>query len=295
MRSSLARLTTVRHLRLGAAFLAAALLAACSSDTITSSATPGITAPSAPSYYTYPSAIYRSHVEFGIPTDGSPSNDLLLSKRINYISYNCARGGPNWVSWNLNKTHYGDAARSTSFTSDATLPSSCSHITTSDYTNSGYSRGHMTRSEERTWSSDDNKQTFLMTNILPQYQDLNGGPWYKLELYLQDLAQNQNKELYVISGGYGSRGTLSGLGKVTIPTRNYKIVVIMPYGQGLANATSTSSIQVLAVDMPNVTGISANTWQTYSTTVDAIEAATGYNFLDKLTDSVENYWEARKY
>ena len=34
---------------------------------------------------------------------------------MNYISYNCAKGEPNWVSWNLNKTHFGDALRSSSF------------------------------------------------------------------------------------------------------------------------------------------------------------------------------------
>ena len=26
-------------------------------------------------------------------------------------SHNCTKGEPNWVSWNLNKTHFGDAPR----------------------------------------------------------------------------------------------------------------------------------------------------------------------------------------
>ncbi|HEX8903303.1 MAG TPA: DNA/RNA non-specific endonuclease, partial [Longimicrobiaceae bacterium] len=205
------------------------------------------------------------------------------------------RGRPNWVSWDLNKTHYGDAPRSTSFSSDASLPSSCYHVVTSDYTNSGYDRGHQVRSEERTWSTDDNKSTFLMTNIVPQTHDLNAGPWLDLEYYLQDLAQNQNKEIYVISGPIGNSGTLNGAGKVQIPTYNYKIAVIMPYGQGLANVTSTSSIQVLAVKMPNTTGILSAPWTNYKTTVDALESTTGYNFLDKLPDTIESYWEARTY
>lgn len=246
-----------------------------------------------PLRYTYPSAIYRNHVEFGVPTDGYAGDDLLLSKRTYSASHNCAKGEPNWVSWNLNKTHFGDAPRSTSFTSDTTLPAGCARIVSSDYTNSGYSRGHMTTSEERTWSVDDNKTTFLMTNVVPQYQDLNGGPWLRFETYLQGLAQNQNKELYVISGGYGNRGTLNGAGKVVIPTHTWKVVVVMPYGQGLANVTSTASLQVIAVDMPNVTGIAANDWPMYKTTVDAIERATGYDLLAKLPDSVETYWEGR--
>ena len=277
---------TVPVVRLLVSVLAAATLAACSRDVVA----PVAKAPDAPSYYTYPSAIYRSHVEFGAP---AVANAVYLSKRQFHVSYNCAKGRPNWVSWNLNKTHYGDAPRATSFTSDAGLPSTCYHVVTSDYTNGGYDRGHQVRSEERTWSIDDNKATFVMTNVVPQTHDLNAGPWLSFEYYLQDLAQNQNKEIYVISGPSGNKGTLLNLGKVQIPTYTWKIAVVMPYGQGLANVTSTSSIQVIAVDMPNVTGIISAPWTNYKTTVDKLEGFTGYNFLAKLPDSIETYWEAR--
>jgi endonuclease G, mitochondrial len=269
--------------------LAAALVSACTPDTGTLTAPPS----SDPSYYTYPSALYRSHVAFGTPSDGNPANDFVVHRRTHSISHNCAQGGPNWVSWNLNKTHFGDAARSSSFTADTGLPSGCYRVVNSDYTGSGYDRGHMVRSEERTWSSDDNKATFVMTNILPQRHDMNGGPWLKFETYLQDLAQNQNKDIYVIAGGRGNAGTLNGAGKVVIPTHTWKIAVVMPYGQGLAQATSNASIQVIAVMMPNSTGIIGQPWTAYKTTVDNIEYYTKYNFLDKLPDAVETYWEAR--
>lgn len=285
--------TSTAWLRRAALAPLAVLLAACAQDQ--AAPTAPAAAPETPSFYTYPSAIYRNHVEFGTPTDANSSNDLILSRRTYTASHNCAEGGPNWVSWNLNKTHFGDAARSSTFYTDTSLPSGCYRVTTSDYTNSGYSRGHMVRSEERTWSSADNDQTFLMTNILPQYQDLNGGPWLKFEQYLQGLAQNGNKEIYVIAGATGNRGTLNGAGKVVIPTYHYKIAVVMPYGQGLANVTSTSSIQVIAVDMPNVTGISTRPWTDYKTTVDKLEGFSGYNFLAKLPDTIENYWESRVY
>jgi len=273
--------------------LVLALPAACSPVVAPDAPPPG--APDAPSRYTYPSAIYRSHVEMGAPFDGNASDDVVLSKRTHTVSHNCAKGRPNWVSWNLNKTHYGDAPRSTSFVSDATLPAGCNRVTTSDYTNGGYDRGHMVRSEERTWSSDDNKQTFLMTNVVPQTHDLNAGPWLRFEMFLQDQAQAGNREIYVISGATGGKGTLLGAGEVLIPTYTYKIAVIMPYGQGLAKVTSNSSITVIAVDMPNTTGISARPWTDYKTTVDNLEFYSGYNFLHKLPDGVESYWEGRVY
>lgn len=275
-----------------AAALATALLAACTADRPTPTAPP-LAIPGGPSFYTYPSAIYRSHVEFGTPTDANAADDRILSKRQFTVSYNCAKGRPNWVSWNLNKTHFGDAPRSTTFSSDATLPTGCYRVTTSDYTGSGYDRGHQVRSEERTWDAADNRSTFLMTNIVPQYHDLNAGPWLDFEYYLQNLAQTQNKELYVIAGPSGNRGTLNGAGKVQIPTHSWKIVVVMPYGQTLANVASTASIQVIAVDMPNTTGIISRPWTDYRTTVDKLEGFTGYNFLARLPDAVESYWEAR--
>lgn len=269
--------------------LAPIVLAACAPDAVA----PTAPAPEEPSFYTYPSAIYRSHVEFGTPYDASTANDYVIHRRTHSLSHNCAQGGPNWVSWNLNKTHFGDAARSTTFTSDAGLPSGCYRVVNSDYTGSGFDRGHMVRSEERTWSSGDNQATFVMTNILPQRHDLNGGPWLGFETYLQGLAQNSNKELFVISGPRGNAGTLLGAGKVVIPTHTWKIAVVMPYGQGLAQATSTGSVQVIAVMMPNTTGILGASWTSYKTTVDNIEYYTKYNFLDKLPDAVESYWEAR--
>lgn len=274
-----------------AALLSLALLAACSDRAILA---PDAAPPEAPANYTYPSAIYRSHVAFGVPSCGySSANDHRMSKRTHYLSYNRSRGTPNWVSWNLNRTHFGDAPRSSSFYADAALPSSFYRVVSSDYTNGGYDRGHMVRSEERTWSSDDNRATFLMTNIVPQTNDLNAGPWYRFEQHLQTLAQSSGKEIYVIAGANGSYGSLKGEGKVTIPRYSWKIAVIMPYGHGLAQATSTGALQVIAVDMPNVTGIRSNDWTAYRTTVDRLEQVTGCNFLASLPDAVESYWEAR--
>jgi DNA/RNA endonuclease G (NUC1) len=271
----------------------AALLAtaACADHTVPTAPT---VSTSQPHFYTYPSAIYRNHLEFGTPLDATSGDEYRISRRTQALSYNCGRGIPNWVSWNLNKTHYGDAARSSSFYTDSSLPSTCYHVTTSDYTNSGYSRGHMTRSEERTWSSTDNHEVFLMTNILPQYQDMNGGPWELFENYANDLATTQNKEVYIVAGGLwtASPATLNNAGKVEIPSYTWKIMVIVPRGTGLANVHSTADLQVVSVMMPNVTGILGQPWQTYQTTVDAIEAATGYDFLAALPDAIETAVEA---
>jgi endonuclease G, mitochondrial len=241
------------------------------------------------------SAVYRNHLEFGTPADGDASDDILLTKRTYALSYSSARGGPNWVAWDLNSTHFGGADRCDCFAADPSLPQGAKVVTTGDYSGSGYSRGHMVMSEQRTRTDADNETTFLMTNILPQLQDMNGGPWLKFENYTNTLARSQAREVYNIAGGvYGANpATLKNAGRVAIPTHTWKIIVVMPYGQGLAQVTDASSIQVIAVMMPNVSGIQSNGWEMYRTTVDAIEAATGYDFLSALPDGIEAAVEAQ--
>jgi DNA/RNA endonuclease G (NUC1) len=239
---------------------------------------------------------YLNHVEFGVPTDGNPNDEIILTKPQYVVSYNPARGGPNWVSWDLNASHFGDAERCDCFSPDPQLPDSVYHVVTGDYTGSGYSRGHMVMSEERTASDAENAATFLMTNVLPQYQDLNGGPWLKFEIYNNDLARVDNKEVYIISGGIFHAGgpTLKGAGIVAIPDSTWKIIVIVPRGTGLSGVHSSADLQVIAVNMPNVLGISGNGWEQYRTTVDAIEASTGYDFLSALPDAIENDVESHQ-
>jgi endonuclease G len=45
--------------------------------------------------------------------------------------------------------------------------------------------------------------------------------------------------------------------------------------------------------MPNTTGIMANDWGGYRTTVDAIERRSGYDFLTRVPAAVQSVIEAR--
>lgn len=241
-------------------------------------------------------AIYRDHTAFGVPTDGSKADDHLIRRPQYVLSYNPRRGVANWVAWNLNRTHFGDVSRSPSFQADPELPERFPRIVASDYTGSGYSRGHLVRSEERTATAEDNAATFLMTNVIPQHQDLNAGPWLDLERHLQDEAQRRGREIYVLAGGTFAADppTLRSRGRVQVPATTWKIAVLLPFGAGLADVRSADDVEVIAVDMPNTAGLTGQRWTRYRTTVDALERATGYDFLDRLPDEVESVVEARR-
>ena len=248
------------------------------------------------------SAVYRNHLAFGTPTDADESNDLILTKPQYVLSYNASRGGPNWVSWNLNGTQFGAAPRCDCFSADPTLPSSVYRVVDFDYRNGGYDRGHMVQSESRTTTLTENSSTFLLTNILPQAAENNQGPWSQLENTLNDMVRTGGKEIYVIAGGIfaPTPPTLKNEGKVAVPDYTWKIAVILQAGQGLADVRSAADLQVIAVRMPNLVGVTGPAsatgirnvpWETYKTSVDAIEAQTGYEFLSALPDEIENVVE----
>jgi DNA/RNA endonuclease G (NUC1) len=240
-------------------------------------------------------AVYRNHLEFGTP-DGATG--IAVNKPEFASLYSETRGAPAWVSWNINATQFGSAPRCDCFTADQTLPSGVYRVVDFNYRNSGYDRGHMVQSESRTATFQENAATFLMTNIVPQAGENNQGPWVQFENHLNDLARQQGKEIYVVAGGEytASPATLKGEGRVQIPAWTWKVAVVVDGGEGLDDVHGTGDLQVLAIRMPNDTatarGIRNNPWTMYETTVDDIEARTGYDLLDALPNGIERIVES---
>ena len=237
-------------------------------------------------------AAYAGNTEFGDPTDGDASNEVIIRRDQYTSSFSPARGIPNWVSYDLEATHFGAEDRCDCFTYDAELPPG-QRYTTADYTGAGAAagyaidRGHLVRSFDRTTGSFDNATTFYFSNIIPQAADNNQGPWAQFENYLGDLARFSNKEVYIIAGASGNKGTVKNEGRITIPTVTWKVAVVMPRDAGLASVTGRQTVEVLAVLMPNEAGIRNVPWQTYLTTVDAVESTSGFDVLSLLRDDIE--------
>lgn len=229
------------------------------------------------------------------PVLGNPSNagntddnNFLVTHKGYILSYNKERGAANWVMWHISISDIPGGDRSDAFAPDTLLPASW-RIKPTDYTGSGFDRGHMCPSADRTDSNANNIETFLMSNMQPQTAKLNRQTWRFLEEYTRAEVK-RNQEAYVIAGCYGSNGRVRN--KVTIPTNCFKIVVLLPEGNNDLSRIKTTT-RVIAVDMPNTADISQR-WRTYRTTVDAIEEATGFDFLSTVPDAIETEIERRK-
>ena len=245
---------------------------------------------------------YGVHLTMGNPsgatTSTSNSTNYLMEKTQYAVSYSNSKRIANWVSWQLNRSWLGSAPRQDDFRADPTLPSGWYRVTSSDYTGSGFDRGHMAPSADRTNTVTNNSSTFLMTNIVPQAPDNNQGYWAQLESYARTLVNTQGKELYIIAGSYGQGGagsngsasTIAG-GKVVVPARLFKIIVVTNPGTGVGGVNT--STRVIAIDTPNTQGNRSTSWGSYRTTVDYIESRTGYNFLSNVSSATQSVVESR--
>lgn len=214
---------------------------------------------------------------------GRDPNNLLLEKPQYALSYNARNGGPNWVSWHLEARDLGSVERS-AFRPNTALPVAL-QIQPSDYRGSGYDRGHVCPSGDRTARRSDNEATFEMSNMLPQAPALNQHVWKSLEDHCRDLAQAGN-ELYISAGGAGSLGRI-GDGKVNIPAACWKVVVVLPRGSNdLARINART--RVIAVAMPNkdTDEVAQSSWSRYIISPSRIERTVGLRFFSTLPPSV---------
>lgn len=233
------------------------------------------------------------HLVLGNPSNAAAIPDstknFLMEKSQYALSYNRSMGRPNWVSWQLNSAWLGNVPRQDDFRADASLPPNWYQVTDNDFSGSGYDRGHMCPSGDRTATESDNSETFLMTNMIAQAPDNNQGPWANFESYCRDLAAEGN-ELFITSGGYGVNDVIA-TGHVSVPARTWKIVVVLnESGIGLAGVTS--STRVIAVDMPNSDGIRNANWKNYRVSVDAVESVTGYDFMSNVPVPIQTTIES---
>lgn len=243
----------------------------------------------------------NSHILFGNPsgatTNVANENNYLMDKGQYVLSYNRSRATANWVSWHVDASSFGSGKRQDNFRSDPALPAGWYRVSSTSYQNSGFDRGHNCPSGDRTESNEINGLTFFMTNMIPQAPNNNQRTWANLEEYTRKLVQ-QGNEVYVTMGVYGTGGTGSkgyadkiNNGNITVPNRIWKVIVVLPQGNNDL-ARVTTGTRVIAIDTPNDHDNINAAWGNYRVSVDAIEAATGYNLLSELDDAIENVLEA---
>ena len=211
-----------------------------------------------------------------------------------------------WTCYTMcSKNNANNVSRSDDFKSDEAVTTS----PTNKYTQSStYSRGHLCPSADRLASTNQNKQTFYMTNMQPQYQDHNGGMWATLEKYVRTKWQptNNTDTLYVIKAATIENVTLNGTsstGIITTTTDDGGHVLPVPkyfYMAFLYYNKTANSYKAFALwtEQKTSNNESANSVITNRISIDELERRTGIDFFCNLPDDIEatveataSYWD----
>jgi uncharacterized repeat protein (TIGR01451 family) len=223
-------------------------------------------------------------MELGNPSNATadPSNHshYLIQRTVEVLDYNDILGEPNWASWDLTTSDVGSSGRSSTFFTDTNLPPGFYEVTPNDYSGSGFDRGHMCPSADRTDNVNDNDMVFFMSNIIPQASANNQGVWADFETYCRTLAQSGN-EVLITCGPSGFDGSYISSGRAAIASNVWKIAVVVPAGAGTAASRITTSTRVITLKIPNLDS-ATNSWQSYVTSAHQVELDTGLNFFTAL-------------
>ena len=242
-----------------------------------------------------PRPIEQARDAIGLPV-GREHFQVVLRDDNSVVSFDCDWGHAQWVSWTLSPSDLGGSGRSNNFHQESRLPSDCLSPLPEHYRGSGYDRGHMTPSGDRTSDRSRNEAVFSMANIVPQASQVNQKAWNDLEMWSR-AQLSKGVEAIVYSGTVGSLGRMLGSG-INIPAATWKVVVLLPRTTLEAaprnghDWSSQRPSKVVAVMFDNDLSSRVTPLSEGLTTVDEIESVTGVDFLVGLDPQLESELES---
>ena len=113
----------------------------------------------------------------------SQTTEVNLSFSTWNAVYSSSLGLPVYIAWDVARDDIGSVKREPSmpFRADPRLGHDA--VRSSDYSRSGYHRGHMVPAADRSCSMAAMRESFVMSNVCPQLTALNTGAWLRMENY----------------------------------------------------------------------------------------------------------------
>ena len=156
-----------------------------------------------------------------------------------------------------------------------------------------YARGHQIPNADRNGWPEMQAQTYYMTNVTPQLQNgFNAHIWGDLEEAVRNLVKGNSKTVYVVTGAaFRKKGGSEEIKTITnnrdgktIPVPNYywKVVLKVTWDQETIVGAKTIGFWLEHRDDLKVT--LHKTYDDFVTSVDQIEAWTGFDFFTNIGD-----------
>lgn len=206
---------------------------------------------------------------FGLPACQGPGPELAVRSAF-ILCHGSGTNTPVWTAYELTPERMGAASpRRSHFRRDPAL--SHGGATDADYRNSSYARGHMVPARDLSWSEDASRDSFLLSNAVPQNPAMNRSVWRRLENEVRRRAQSADSVIVFTGPVFCPDSPRIGHGRVAVPCELFKVAVELCAGR----------TRVLAVVVPNADG-PRGPLDSYATTIEDVRHRTGLDLLPLL-------------
>ncbi len=282
--------------------IAALLLTACSDDDSSRSVDPATVNVNANS-----TAEGQAMARIEVPHLAGGNKIVLVKSTdeygVNYIvEWDCDMRAQRWScwewdasnsvsNWNRNDWHgatwQGQTWSGDPFQEDLDIPSQY-RTTLSDYSGSGYDRGHICASADRLCNQDANGQTFYLSNMHPQTNGFNAGVWENMEAQVRKWNTATFRDtLWVCKGGTIYDVALDGTTQTgLIPNERLNMPVPKYFFMALV-AKKDGAYKGLAFWVEHAAS-SDSSLAKYVISIDELERRTGIDFFCNLPDAIED-------
>lgn len=138
------------------------------------------------------------------------------------VGYSDSTRTPLWSAENLTATQLSvHVPRKDAFHPELQLPPN-DRAVVGDYSRTGYDKGHMTPADDES-TSEAERQSFSLANMVPQDPKLNRGLWAHIERTVRALAERDGS-VYVVTGPVFEDQSVLPDGRVRVPSETFKAI-----------------------------------------------------------------------
>ncbi|MBI4906004.1 MAG: DNA/RNA non-specific endonuclease [Acidobacteria bacterium] len=212
---------------------------------------------------------------FGLPACDAPGQHLAIRSAF-ILCHDSNRKVAAWTAYELTPENLNTpAAPRRHFRRDPELAASASDA---DYRHSGFHRSHLVPARDMASSPDALRESYFLSNAVPQLPELNLSAWRRIENDIRKLAAHSDS-LYILTGTLFDCDTIQRIGpnQVAVPCAIFKIAI----------ALSGETKSAYAVILPNHPAAARQT-----VSIREVETRAGLDFLSSLPATEQDILES---
>ncbi|MBX3429720.1 MAG: DNA/RNA non-specific endonuclease [Hyphomonadaceae bacterium] len=239
---------------------------------------------------------------WNLPEPNQAGNEHLLIQRDYVIAYDGDLRVPLWTAYRLDPARLVPMDRVNCFRTDERLPTGeRSRLT--DYREPIFDQGHLAPSADMEISINANVNSFLLSNMAPQYPGFNRGTWGSLEEVVRNWAKSDG-DLYVISGSVfdrnndGERDADADARRMVSNNRQHRVAVPTAFFKIISCRRDDGVVETISFLLPHDAqrrdgDVAFEYLADHIVPIREIEAVTGFRFVNRANvEEATEMWAA---